>query len=122
MPAIRIANGEYVGVATPYKLPDLFDGITTRNAMEVQQLVDTAAQTEPFRASSQAKHWVGSAVAEVLKLDIKKRADKSRISAILKQWIDTNVLKNEQYLDTRQGREVEVIFVGEWINVSEAGG
>ena len=118
----KIANGEYVGVATPYKLPDLFDGITTRNAMEVQQLVDTAAQTEPFRASSQAKHWVGSAVAEVLKLDIKKRADKSRISAILKQWISTNVLKNEQYLAKRQGREVEVIFVGEWINVSEAGG
>ena len=68
----KIANGEYVGVATPYKLPDLFDGITTRNAMEVQQLVDTAAQIEPFRASSQAKHWVGSAVAEVLKLDIKR--------------------------------------------------
>ena len=118
----KIANGEYVGVATPYKLPDLFDGITTRNAMEVQQLVDTAAQTEPFRASSQAKHWVGLAVAEVLKLDIKKKADKSRISAILKQWISTNVLKNEQYLAKRQGREVEVIFVGEWINVSEAGG
>ena len=117
-----LGNGENVGVATRFKMPELFDGITTKNAMEVQRLVgDRAQRDEPFRQSPQAKDWIGHAVATVLDLDVDKKPEKARVSAIVKKWVETDVLRCESWPSKRDGRDVPVVVVGPWITRQEAG-
>ena len=43
MVGVELANGEWVGVAVPYTLPDPFDGITAKDTRRVQQAVGDAA-------------------------------------------------------------------------------
>ena len=120
MQSVEIANGEHIGVATEFKLPDLFDGVTATNARNVQAKVNEAeANQTPYRASVQAANYVGHAVAEELNLDWDKEKDKAKIKAIVKQWVKTNVLKTAEVHDTRQGRDVAAIIVGEQIRWDE---
>jgi hypothetical protein len=118
MIGVELANGEWIGVAVSYSLPDPFDGITAKDARRVQQAVGEAAEGEPARANPQAKQWVGHIVAEVLGLDPEE--DKARIKSLVKTWIDTDVLRVEHLPDKRQGRDVPCVVVGEWIRWDEA--
>ena len=116
----ELTNGDYVGVATAFKMPDLFDGVSPKDAMEVQRLVGAAAdRDEPFRQSPQAKQWAGNAVAVVLDLDVGVKNDKAKALAILKKWIETDVLRLEMMPDKRRGGEVPCVVVGEWISHQE---
>ena len=117
MTGVELANGEWVGVAVTYDLPDPFDGITTKDARRVQQAVGEAADADPARSNVQAKNWVGVIVAEVLGLDVEE--DKARIKSLVKTWIDTDVLRVENLPDKRQGRDVPCVVVGEWIRWDE---
>jgi RecA-family ATPase len=120
MQSVEIANGEHIGVATEFKLPDLFDGVTADNARNVQKLVQEAeANQTPYKANVQAKQYVGHAVAEELNLDMEKPGDKAKIKAIVKQWMKTNVLKLAEMYDKRQGRDVQCVVVGEMIKWDE---
>jgi RecA-family ATPase len=120
MQSVEIANGEHIGVATEFKLPDLFDGVTADNARNVQKLVSEAeANQTPYKANVQAKQYVGHAVAEELKLDMEKPGDKAKVKAIVKQWMKTNVLKAAEMYDKRQGRDVQCVVVGEMIRWDE---
>ncbi len=120
MQSVEIANGEHIGVATEFKLPDLFDGVTADNARAVQKLVNEAeANQTPYKANVQAKQYVGHAVAEELKLDMEKAGDKAKVKAIVKQWMKTNVLKLSEMYDKRQGRDVQCVVVGEMIKWDE---
>ena len=122
MEGVQLPNGEYVGVAVTFKMPDLFDGVTTRDAMKVQRIVGQALEDgDPYKQSVQAKMWVGVAVAEVLDLDVEKKHEKAKIRAIVKQWLETDVLRVDQFYEKRQAREVPVISVGTWITGEEAG-
>ena len=117
MVSVELANNELIGVATEYKLPDVFDGITTRDAMKVQQAIGNQAEGDPARSNPQAKNWAGYTVAEVLNLD--PDADKGRIKSILKTWVNKDVLRVEYLPDKRTGRDVPCVVVGEWISWSE---
>jgi RecA-family ATPase len=122
MHGVELPNGEYVGVCVPFKMPDLFDGVSAKDAQAVQRLIGAAAERgEPMRADARAKSWAGNAVAVQLDLDMDKQHEKARAKAILKKWIETNVLKVEEWPDKRQGRDVQCVVVGEWINASEVG-
>jgi hypothetical protein len=90
--------------------------------MKVQRIVGQALEDgEPYRQSVQAKMWVGLAVAEALDLDVEKKHEKAKIRAIVKQWLETDVLRLEQFYAKRQAREVQVVSVGTWITGEEAG-
>ena len=120
MQSVEIANGEHIGVATEFTLPDLFDGVTADNARNVQKLVQEAeANQTPYKANVQAKQYVGHAVAEELNLDMDKPGDKAKVKAIVKQWMKTNVLKATEMYDKRQGRDVQCVVVGEMIKWDE---
>jgi RecA-family ATPase len=122
MLGVQLANEEYVGVAVEFKLPDLFDGIKAKHALEVQRIVGAAEEKgEPMRKNVQAKSWVGVAVADVLKLDMEKKHEKAKVKAIVNKWLETGVLKESEWKSGRDGREVPVIVVGEWIKREEAG-
>ena len=122
MVGVQIANGEYVGTCTLFKMPDLFDGVTAKDAMRCQKAVGIAAQEdEPLRANVQAKRWVGHTVGEELGLDTADRAEKSRVAAIVRKWIETDVLRAEMIPSGRDGRDVPCVVVGTWITGDEAG-
>lgn len=120
MVSVEIANGEHIGVATEFKLPDLFDGVTAKDLYKVQRTVGEAEQNDDaYRSDVRAKNWIGVAVAEQLGLDLDKPGDKARAKAIAKKWISTNALKVENIASKRHGREVPCVIVGEWVDWAE---
>ena len=122
MEGVQLPNGEYVGVVVAFKMPDLFDGVTVKDAMKVQRVVGEALENEdPYRENIRANMWIGNAVAQVLDLDTEKKHEKAKIRAIVKQWLATDVLRLEPVYDKRQGRDVTVVGVGVWITGEEAG-
>jgi hypothetical protein len=122
MVGVQLPNGEYVGVATEFSMPDLFDGVSAKDAMKVQRDVGQCAQRGEFmRQNPQAKQWVGNVVAAVIGLDVDKKHEKAKVNAIVKKWIETDVLRIEREKDQRTGRDVPVVVVGEWITGEEAG-
>jgi hypothetical protein len=120
MVGVQIANGEWVGVCTPYKLPDAFDGVSGKDARTIQRIVANALEDgDPYRESVQSKRWVGLAVADLLDIDITEKAGKTKVSSIVKTWLKTGVLAIERVTDPRQGREVAVVVQGDWISHDE---
>lgn len=120
MISVEIANGEHIGVAVEFKLPDLFEGVTARDLYKVQRAVGKAEEnSEAYRADVRAKNWIGKAVAEQLNLDTDKPGDKARAKAISKKWISTGSLKIADIRDGRSGRDVPCVVVGEWVNWDE---
>jgi RecA-family ATPase len=116
MIGVQLPNEEWVGVAVDFKLPDPFENITKKMTLDIQNIVAKAeADGEPFRASVQAKQWVGHAIAPVLKLDTDNKAHKAKLSAIVKIWISNDVLRVENITSKRDGRDVPCVIVGEWI-------
>ena len=120
MIGVKIANGEWIGVCVGYQLPDVFDGISGKDAKRMQQIVADANNVgEPLKESSQSANWVGLAVAELLNIDISDKKGKGKVNTIVRTWLKTNVLATEKVMDRKKGRETNVIVVGEWINSDE---
>lgn len=122
MVGVKLPNEEYVGVATQFKMPDMFDGIKAKDALDVQRAVGAACERgEAPRENVQAKGWVGFIAAQILDLDMDKPHEKARCKAIIKKWIETDVLRKEMMPSKRDGRDVPSVVVGTWITREEAG-
>ncbi len=111
MQGIRIGNGEWVGVATEYALPDAFDGISATDARQVRLAVQ-ACQQAP-RENPQSKQWVGHIVADILGLDMSEKSEKGRVISTVKTWIKSGILAVETVNSLRDGRDVKVVLAGE---------
>jgi hypothetical protein len=120
MQSVEIANGEHIGVATEFKLPDLFDGVTAKNLYNVQRTIGKAEEADhAYRANAQADNWVGKAVAEELNLDLGKPNHVAKTKAIIKQWISSGSLQVVKLPNKRKGGEAPCVIVGEWVNHDE---
>jgi hypothetical protein len=120
MIGVKIANGEWIGVCVGYQLPDVFDGISGKDAKAAQKIVaDAHSSGNPLRESSQSTSWVGIPIADMLGIDISEKKGKAKLTLILKTWLRTNVLTVEKMFDQKKGRDVPIIVVGEWINSDE---
>lgn len=120
MHGVKIGNGEWIGVCVPFKLPDAFDGISAKDAKKAQQIVAAAhSNGDPLKESSQSPQWVGVPIADLLGIDITEKKGRAKVSTIIRTWIKTNVLSTEKVFDSKKGREVPVIIVGEWISHDE---
>jgi len=104
-------------------MPDLFDGISTKDVMRVQSEVGRAAgDGTPMRQSMQANEWAGHIIGDMLGINTSNKSGKGRMSSILKKWVENNVLQIENQPSGRNGRDVPIYIVGEWITNEEAGG
>ena len=52
-------------------------------------------------------------IAEVLGLDLRKGSDKARVKALLKKWIETDVLRIERLPYGTKNKEADFVFAGE---------
>jgi AAA domain len=80
--SVELGNGDSVGVVTRWTWPDALHGVTVADLRAVQAIVAKGR----YRQNAQAKDWVGNAVAEAMSLDVNKKADRRRISRLLKTW------------------------------------
>jgi hypothetical protein len=107
--------GESVGVATAYKVPTLFEGITKTDAVVAQRLAEGAE----YRADIQAKNWFGYALGKELGLDpLNDKAHKAKLSGMIKTWLKNKVLKLEGRKD-EHGKDKHFIARGP-TNLNEA--
>lgn len=102
---------DYVGVASLWERPDLFQGLTSQDVYMFQQ----GLACNDWRDNPQAKNWVGHLVAKVTGLSAS--ADKARIKAILKSWRNNNVYVVERRREN--GRDIPFVVVGRPIDPSE---
>jgi hypothetical protein len=77
------AGGDSVGVSTPWKWPDPLEGVTGRDFECAAALIRGGR----WRASAQARDWVGKAVAQALKVDVDCPKGKAKVLGIIKLWI-----------------------------------
>lgn len=104
---VSLDNGDQVGVACPWKWPELFDGISTRHLIAVQKVVASGE----YRADPRSPEWVGHAVAQVL--DIDAETSRKRISKLLREWIANGALEAIEKLDDKS-RPRQFVVVGKW--------
>ena len=112
--SVNLQNGgpkpsDELGVVTTWKWPNPFDDVTVADLRKVQAIV---SQSE-WKENVQAKTWVGKAVAEALDLDAGDPEAKTKIKALLKEWIKNGALT----VVKRPGPDRHVspfVEVGEW--------
>lgn len=102
---------DYVGVASLWEKPDLFQGLTSQDVYMFQQ----GLASGDWRESDQAHRWVGHLVAEILGLSVE--TNKPRIKAILKTWRNNGVHVVERRREN--GREAPFVIVGRPVDPSE---
>ena len=113
MASVGLGNGgggpdDEIGVVTPWKWPNPFDGIHVADLSKVQDAVAAREWAE----SAQSRDWVGHAVAAALGLNADDKRDKARIKVLLRTWIVNGALKVERRLDEEKHRERPVVVVG----------
>lgn len=107
MNSVDLDNGDSVGVACPWIWPDSFDGVSTWHLKQVQARVADGK----YRKDVQSKDWIGVLVAEVCGLD--KNDDQRRLKDIIKQWIDTDMLRYVEDFDDQRRPRI-FVEVGTW--------
>lgn len=105
---VSLDNGDQVGVACPWKWPELFEGISTRHLIAAQKAVSEGE----WQAAPQSKDkWVGNVIAKVLDLDVKTCG--KRISKILAEWVENGAFVIvDKINDDRKTRKF--VEVGKW--------
>jgi RecA-family ATPase len=76
-------QADFVGVATTYQPPSLFDGFSMDQIKQVWKTIGESAE-ELRRENPQAGNWIGHIVAKLLDMDSKQ--DRPRIKRMLNAW------------------------------------
>jgi hypothetical protein len=110
----NLPNGDQVACSTSWSPPNPFQNVTPADMHRCRNL----AQGGAYRRSSQSADWIGYAVAEILKIDVKHGAendprDIARIKEILRKWFKNGVLATEKRPD-KQRRKREFVIPGSW--------
>ncbi|MBB5220345.1 hypothetical protein HNP73_000266 [Amaricoccus macauensis] len=107
---VELPNGDDVAVVEPWEWPDAFEGVSLEMTRKVRTRL--AEQDPPARANSQAKEWAGYIIAEVVGIDASDKASRARISQMIRTWLRTGVLQQEERRSPRDGRDIPVILPG----------
>ena len=107
----HVDDQDYVGVATPWKWPDAFEGVQVSDLRKVQAAIAGGR----WRESAQAKDWAGIAVARVLNLDPTNKAHRAKIASLLKTWIENGMFVVVEGMDAKREKR-NFIEVGEPAN------
>jgi hypothetical protein len=95
-------------VVVPWQWPNAFEGVTDSDLRKVQDAVANGR----WRENTQAKNWVGLAIAKALDLELEKKAHKAKIVTLLKKWIEGGVLRVVEGEDARRNKR-PFVEVGE---------
>ncbi len=104
--------GDKVGVVTRWQKPDVVGGMSSRDLLAVQNAVAAGK----WRDNSQARDWVGKAVAQALGYALPEEAGK--VKMLVKTWLKSGALTTVSGLD-EQRRQRDYIEVGDWVKPND---
>ncbi|WP_296518716.1 AAA family ATPase [Rhodopseudomonas sp.] len=90
--------GDSIGVVTAWKWPDPLSGVTGADFDKAA----AAIRAGKWRENSQAKDWVGKAIAEALDLPIETKAGKAKVAAMIKVWLAAGSLVKVEDIDEKR--------------------
>lgn len=99
-------DGDNMGVVIPWSPPDAFEGVSVEHLRRVQAVIASGE----YKAHHSATDWAGIAVADVLGANVADKGDKARITRMLSEWIENDVLRVEERKDgNRQMKKYVVV-------------
>ena len=106
----NLPNGDQVACSSPWKPPDLFQGLTTAD-MELGQRL---ARTGAYRDDSRSPEWFGYALAGQLGIDVSPAGcnspkDMAKLKAIIKTWKENKVLDVERREDEKRRKRAFIV-------------
>lgn len=104
---VSLDNGDQVGVACPWKWPELFEGLSTRHLIAVQK----AVEQREWRADVRSPDWVGFAVGQALDIDAEQC--RKRINGLLRDWVKNGALEIVEREDDQRHKR-KFVVVGRW--------
>lgn len=113
MATVALGNGDTVGVAERWEMPDAFDGVGVKDLLAVQNEIDKrCGDGNPPRFSDQSgESWVGHIIAD--RLGLCGEDDKRRVKKILHDWIKAGALVKAEMEDQHRKKR-PCVGVGEW--------
>jgi hypothetical protein len=110
----KLPNGDEIACGTSWKPPNPFAGVSATDMHKCRELARSGA----YRASSQAKEWIGYMIADVLNIKVTYGADNdkkelNRIKQILDTWLKNKVFAIETRKDEHR-KDKEFIVPGPW--------
>lgn len=115
MEGVQIANGEWIGVATEYRFPDEWRGMTDSAVNDILRIIelgipDNEGNEEYYsKRHEDAGRWAGSAITQYAfdrDEDMKTEADAKRIIA---QWLKSGLLEEFSYRSVKQRKDRKAV-------------
>lgn len=103
-----------IGVLQRWQPPNAFAGVTARQLLHVQRLVNT--EPAKCRKHSKAQAWVGKLVAHVLDKNLDEPGAKQAIEKMIATWLATGALRTVSRLNDKR-EPVDFVEVGAWAEV-----
>lgn len=107
---VDLDNGDKVGVACPFRWPDLFEGVSMDKVMEVQQAIGAGK----YRADIRSSDWVGNIISTTLGMDPTEDGSRKRATKMIKEWMKTGTLIEVEGEDAKRNPR-RFVEVGKWI-------
>jgi hypothetical protein len=111
MEGVQIGNGEWVGVAVPFVLPDEWDGMTPDTTNEILRIIDLGipdaeGNEEYYSARPQDKdRWVGGVIISYAFDDPAHAKNAAQAKRIVSQWFKTGLLEDFEYRSVKQRKD-----------------
>jgi hypothetical protein len=111
MVGVQIANGEWVGVAAPFKLPDEWSGMTDDVVNHILRMIDAGVPDENgneeyYSARPQDnERWVGKLITAYCFDDPKDAKNDGQAKRILAQWTETGLIERFEYHSIKQRKD-----------------
>lgn len=104
MIGVKLDNGEWVGVAATYELPDQWAGMTDRVANDILNLIDAGPEDgEKWSLRPQDKsRWVGTVIMKYKFSNLDHVKTDGQAKAILRQWMDEGLIEEVEYRSEKQ--------------------
>jgi hypothetical protein len=92
-------EGDEVGVVTTWSWPDPLEGVTGADFERAAAVI----RGGKWRENPQCKvDWVGVAVAKALRFDLSDKADRVKVSGLIKIWLASGALVKTEGLDKKR--------------------
>jgi hypothetical protein len=107
MVGVKLDNGEWVGVAVSYKLPDQWAGVTDRVTNDILALIDKGPEEgEMWSMRPQDKsRWVGRVITEYVFVDPMNNKTEAQAKTMLREWHEKGLIEETTYRSEGQRKE-----------------
>ena len=106
MKSVKLDNGESIGVAVVYSLPDLWDGMTTRVVNNMLTEIDKGIDGERYSSRPQDKaRYVGSVISGYTFANPDHKKSARQAKQIVAEWFETDLLEEVAYRSESQRKE-----------------